>query len=374
MEVGLWPRKKDTPSEATAKSEEPKRQRVKQGEAIPAETGWVKTKVEFGSTGEIGPRVADIITRRRHRVLPQGFVGTFAVSKSSREEELEDDIADLKRKVTEQQRALEQEIAIGQAKEESLQRLKATIEALQQRERKSFVLNRIHDEAREVFLGSPEFEKAFLESRRCEAFVMAVDVRRSTELMLKSRSPEDFAHFITTLSNILRNIVLEHHGVFDKFTGDGVLAFFPDFYTGDDAGYYVLAATEKCHRAFTDHYRKNLTSFYTVLSLKEVGLGIGIDYGQLGLVRVGQELEIVGNPVVYACRMAGTRPGNTLLNQAAYQKIAQRFSMYCLMAEDKLDVKHEGEHIAYSVRLNDQPYTPGDPAWRKFAKGATAEA
>jgi class 3 adenylate cyclase len=108
--------------------------------------------------------------------------------------------------------------------------------------------------------------------------------------------------------------------------------------------------------------------------MKEVGLGIGIDYGDINLVLVGQELAIVGNPVVYACRMAGTRAGNSLLNQPAYENLNERFSKYFSITEDEIEIKHEGTHVAYSVHPNEHPYSPEAPAWRKFAKPPSSEA
>jgi adenylate cyclase len=71
---------------------------------------------------------------------------------------------------------------------------------------------------------------------------MAVDLRRSTELMLKSRRPELFAEFILYLAQQLRMIILNNYGIFDKFTGDGVLAFFTDFYSGCDSGFRAITA------------------------------------------------------------------------------------------------------------------------------------
>ena len=283
-----------------------------------------------------------------------------------RDPKLEKEITDLKRKLNEQQQDLEDRAKRGAALEETIQTLKETLRDLQTKETLNFILHRIHERARETFLDSAEFQEEFLGSKRCSAYVMSVDLRRSTELMLKSKRPEFFAQFITDLGNKLRLIILESHGVFDKFTGDGILAFFPDFYTGPDAGFYAVRAADQCHRMFLEHYRSHYNSFHTVL--KNVGLGVGIDFGDIHLVRVVQELAIVGTPVVYACRMAGVDAGKTLLNQPAYQQIFEKFSAYCSFDDSELDVKHEGIHLGHLVGLNGKQYDPAQPGWFKYVK------
>ena len=78
------------------------------------------------------------------------------------------------------------------------------------------------------FTNQKRFRKSFLEGAS-HAFVVAVDIRRSTDLMLKARTPRHFAEFTTALCVELTQVLLESGGVFDKFTGDGILAFFSNF-------------------------------------------------------------------------------------------------------------------------------------------------
>jgi class 3 adenylate cyclase len=181
--------------------------------------------------------------------------------------------------------------------------------------------------------------------------------------MLKARNPRLYAEFITILARQLREIILQNYGIFDKFTGDGVLAFFPDFYTGKDAGYFALKAANDCHEVFAEHYASNKHCFTSIL--KDIGLGIGIDYGEVQIVQIGGDFTVVGTPVVYACRMGGADAGHTYLNQPAFEKLFESYSAICDFDECEITIKHEGKTLAYGVELNGKGYEPDLPEWTK---------
>jgi class 3 adenylate cyclase len=255
---------------------------------------------------------------------------------------------------TPEARNLEEEIVTLRATVEDLRKenkdRKEAEEKLRKREKLSHILKSVAAEAHPyLFQEDSALAKGF-EKSTCNAFVMSVDIRRSTELMLKATDPERFAKFIVDLCGLLRHVVLQRYGVFDKFTGDGILAFFPLFYSGTDAGYRTLRAASDCHAVFAEHYRNNRDCFNAVLN--DTGLGIGIDFGQTHLVSTGGDLTVVGDAVVYACRFGGALPGNTLLNQRAHSQVFPKYSANCQFQETEIKVK-EGPYTAYRVSLND---------------------
>ena len=240
-------------------------------------------------------------------------------------------------------------------------KLKSTLSELTKKQQLAFLLDRVSPEAADVLLDSEPLRTEFLSSEARLLFAMSVDIRRSTDLMLKARTPQAFATFITNLCNDLMDVVRNNHGVVDKFTGDGILCFFPEFFSGKDAGYYALAAADACHATFNKHYRAHRNSFRSVL--KDVGLGIGIDYGECHLVQVAGNLTIVGSPVVYACRLGGAPAGLTLLNQPAYEIISERHGRCVLLEETSIEIKHEGVLVAYTANLSRTTFAPLRPAW-----------
>lgn len=224
---------------------------------------------------------------------------------------------------------------------------------------------RVCEPAQAALRQSDWLQEQFKDGTICPCFVVSIDIRRSTDLMLKAREPRLFADFITALCAELRKTIMDNLGVFDKFTGDGILAFFPETFSGDDAGYRAVTAATLCHERFHQLYRKNRRCFNAVIC--DTGLGIGIDYGSVQIVHVGLEVTVVGTPVVYACRMGGARPGETLLNEPAHNVIFDRYSAFCDIEETQINFKHEGEMVAYRVRPNAKKYSPAEPRWKSKA-------
>ncbi|ACT92212.1 DUF1508 domain-containing protein [Dyadobacter fermentans] len=194
------------------------------------------------------------------------------------------------------------------------------------------------------------FQEAFANNSEMKAVVVSIDIRKSTELMLKSRSPRQYAEFITKLSSELSNVITSNFGIYDKFTGDGILAFFPDFYSGKDSILHALRACDECHAVFREHYEK-YKSIFTVF-LKSIGLGIGIDYGEVTLVNRGAELTVVGIPVVYACRMSSAPPNATWLNLPAFDFLIENCGNMVHYEEVEVNLKHEGPALAYAIQFS----------------------
>jgi len=279
----------------------------------------------------------------------------------SLEQDLEDKINYLRK----ENRRLTQEIVkkteAEEERTEEIEELKKNIKELYKKNRLQHLMSKVNESAKAKLIESEEFRNLFEKSEQCNTVVMAVDIRRSTELMLKAREPQLYADFIISLCSDLTRIILNNYGVFDKFTGDGILAFFPDFYSGEDSPYWALKAAYECHNCFSMHYQANRRCFISILT--DVGLGIGIDYGKSHLVNIQDGITVIGSPVVYACRMSGAEAGQTLLNQPAYEVTSQKFGEFINFQESVIDIKHEGSTLAYIATLSKKIYEPKLPDW-----------
>ena len=175
------------------------------------------------------------------------------------------------------------------------------------------------------------------------------------------KNPASFTKFITELSIILTDIIRKNFGIFDKFTGDGVLCFFPDFYTGADALYYALKTAKECHTAFEIFYGKNRECFKCII--QETGLGIGIDCGEAHLSKIGFGYSAVGEPVVYACRLSSAPAGKTYLNQTAFEELKRLYYPHYEVHDAEINAKPNGPITVYEVVLNCKAFSPQLPPW-----------
>jgi len=223
------------------------------------------------------------------------------------------------------------------------------------------VLDKVSPRAHKALFSHRALRDRFLASNSaCAAFIISIDIRRSAELMLNARSAELFAEFMAGLCEELKGLICDRFGIVDKFTGDGLLASFPEFFSGPDAGYRAISAAHEAH-LFTKRYKQHRSSFFTVLT--EIGLGIGIDYGNIRFMRIAGDLTVVGAPVVNAARLSSAPVGKTVLNQQAHERIASHYGAFCSTSERELDIKHQGRVLVHEVKLKKLSFVPSDPPW-----------
>jgi class 3 adenylate cyclase len=149
-------------------------------------------------------------------------------------------------------------------------------------------------------------------STSVRAAVVVGDLRMSGLLVREAVSAALFARYLVGFTEAVRGLATGFDGWFDKFTGDGFIAFW--IYHDEDQVVETVPAFCQAIRPASDSLvnslKRNSRNFPT-----GVGLSIGVDAGPCELVRVGDSLTLIGSPIVGATRMvAGARAGQTLLN------------------------------------------------------------
>jgi class 3 adenylate cyclase len=149
-----------------------------------------------------------------------------------------------------------------------------------------------------------------------QLFVMAADIRESTTLMKEAVRFELFARTMDKFVSAVRRGIGTPGGWFDKFTGDGFLAYWivPPGPQEEYQRRFVEAAGNLAHTAHElielfhsrvlEDFRRNSRNLSD-----GVGLSIGLDAGPGFLVQIAGELTVVGPPVVGAVRMVTAAAG-----------------------------------------------------------------
>jgi class 3 adenylate cyclase len=155
-----------------------------------------------------------------------------------------------------------------------------------------------------------ELLDSVIEGQPIHVFVMAADIRESTTIMKEAVRFERFAQVMDKFVSSVRQGIRRSGGWFDKFTGDGFLAYWivqpgsPSEYeerfvqTAGDIAHTSNVLIELFHRRVLEDFRDNSRNLSA-----GVGLSIGLDAGPAHLVKIADELTVVGPPVVGAVRM-----------------------------------------------------------------------
>ena len=168
-----------------------------------------------------------------------------------------------------------------------------------------------------------ELVDAIIDTTPLQMFVMAADIRESTLLMKEAVQFEQFAKIMDKFVSAVRSGIGTPGGWFDKFTGDGFLAYWVVQSASREeyqrrfveaAGNLAHTAhqlIELFHRRVLEDFRRNSRNLSD-----GVGLAIGLDAGPGFVVEIAGELTVVGPPVVGAVRMvsAASRPQEIFAN------------------------------------------------------------
>ena len=168
-----------------------------------------------------------------------------------------------------------------------------------------------------------ELLDAIVDGRPIQMFVMAADIRSSTLLMKEAVRFERFAEIMDRFVSTVRRGIGRSGGWFDKFTGDGFLAYWV-VQSGSDDEYheqFVQATGNITHtaRSLVEFFQRRVLEDFRSNSRnlpQSAGLSMGLDAGPGYLVEIGGELTVVGPPVVGAVRMvtAAASAGEIIAN------------------------------------------------------------
>jgi class 3 adenylate cyclase len=183
------------------------------------------------------------------------------------------------------------------------------------------VLNRyVAEEVAEIILTNPE-KHLRLGGETREVTVLFADIRGFTEFTEKHTA----AQVVEALNQVfppLTQVIFKHHGTFDKYLGDAIMAFYGAPLSGpDDALRAVHTALEM--RAV----------FEALLAaqpegLRGLGLGMGLHTGEVTVGNIGSETvmdyTVIGDTVNVARRLTeDARASEILISEATYRLVRE---------------------------------------------------
>ncbi len=196
-------------------------------------------------------------------------------------------------------------------------------EVEQKRHVLSRLLNRyVSEEIVNTILQNPE-ERMRLGGEKREIAILFADIRGFTSFS-ENTSAEKVVEVLNECFHDITELVFKHRGTFDKYLGDSVLAFYgaPISY-GDDL--------ERCLQTALDMQEsfRRIRDGWTDPQLKTLGLGIGINFGEVIVGNVGSErlmdYTVIGDRVNTAQRLEQSAQGDQILiSEAVYNLMEDR--------------------------------------------------
>jgi adenylate cyclase len=150
--------------------------------------------------------------------------------------------------------------------------------------------------------------------------ILFSDIRGFTS-MAESMGPDAIAQLLTEYFSEMVEIIFEHGGTLDKFVGDAIMALWGAPIAHADDADRALRAAMAMQRGVS-----RLNERWALAGRPEIGVGIGINYGEVFAGNIGShrrlEYTVIGDAVNVANRLcAEAGPGEILVSEALCQVV-----------------------------------------------------
>ena len=150
--------------------------------------------------------------------------------------------------------------------------------------------------------------------------VLFSDIRGFTS-MAESMGPDAIAQLLTEYFSEMVEIIFEHGGTLDKFVGDAIMALWGAPIAHADDADRALRAAVAMQRGVA-----RLNEQWALAGRPEIGVGIGINYGEVFAGNIGShrrlEYTVIGDAVNVANRLCSEAgPGEILVSEALCQVV-----------------------------------------------------
>ncbi len=150
--------------------------------------------------------------------------------------------------------------------------------------------------------------------------VMFADIRGFTGYT-ERHSAAEVIHALNRIFQSLSQAVFQHHGTFDKYLGDGLMAFYgAPVAAGDDAQRALDSALDM-------HHRFNVLKQQSERDFAGLGLGVGLHTGDAVVGNIGSDrvmdYTVVGDVVNVAKRLQElSHSGQVVMSEATFSLVS----------------------------------------------------
>src|SRR6185312_6729128 len=150
--------------------------------------------------------------------------------------------------------------------------------------------------------------------------VLFSDIRGFTAIA-EGMGPDAIAQFLSEYFSEMVEVIFEHGGTLDKFIGDAIMALWGAPIAHADDPDRALRAAVAMQRGVA-----RLNEQWALAGRPEIGVGIGINYGEVFAGNIGShrrlEYTVIGDAVNVAHRLcAEAGPGEILVSEALCQVV-----------------------------------------------------
>jgi adenylate cyclase len=181
------------------------------------------------------------------------------------------------------------------------------------------VLNRyVAEDVADVILTDPE-RHLKLGGEQRTVTVMFADIRGFTRYTERHTAAEVIQSLNRAFQS-LTEVVFKHHGTFDKYLGDGLMAFYGAPVAAADDAQRALTSALDMQARFAELMRQDAPNF------DGLGLGIGLHTGDAVVGNIGSDqvmdYTVVGDVVNVAKRLQElSRSGQVVMSEATYREV-----------------------------------------------------
>ncbi|SMH70860.1 adenylate/guanylate cyclase domain-containing protein [Candidatus Nitrosotalea okcheonensis] len=148
--------------------------------------------------------------------------------------------------------------------------------------------------------------------------ILYVDIVGSTKIAT-SLSSDDLSGLIKVFSEEMSVVVSKHAGFVLKYTGDAVIAFFPEL---KDFG-NMAANAVRCARSMNMLVTHSLNPMFASFGLPKINVRIGIDVGKNRIVVLGSEPDLIGHSITIASKILPlAQPNQMTIGEEAYKMLS----------------------------------------------------